>query len=103
VVYSIALSRLNTHVLWAGPDDGLIHVTRDGGKNWKNVTPPSITAWSKIAQLDASHFDDDSAYAAVNRLRLNHLKPHIWRTHDGGATWKRDGAWTARWAGQRGA
>jgi photosystem II stability/assembly factor-like uncharacterized protein len=88
VVYSIAPSRLNTNVLWAGTDDGLIQVTRDGGKNWKNVTPPGVTPWSKIAQLDASHFDDDTVYAAVNRLRVDDLKPHVWRTHDGGATWK---------------
>ena len=88
VVYSIAPSHLNVNVLWAGTDDGLIHVTRDGGKTWKNVTPPALTAWSKIAQLDSSYFDDDTVYAAVNRLRLDDLKPHIWRTHDGGATWK---------------
>jgi photosystem II stability/assembly factor-like uncharacterized protein len=88
VVYSIAPSRLNMNTLWAGTDDGLIHVTRDGGKNWKNVTPPSITPWSKIAQLDASHFDDGTVYAAVNRLRLDDQKPHVWRTHDGGTTWK---------------
>jgi photosystem II stability/assembly factor-like uncharacterized protein len=88
VVYSIAPSRRNVNVIWAGTDDGLIHVTRDGGKNWKNVTPPALTPWSKIAQLDASRFDDDTVYAAVNRLRLDDLKPHIWRTHDGGATWK---------------
>ena len=88
VVYSIGPSRLNASVLWAGTDDGLIHLTRDGGKNWKNVTPPAMTPWSKVAQLDASHFDDNSVYAAVNRLRLDDLKPHIYRTHDGGATWQ---------------
>jgi photosystem II stability/assembly factor-like uncharacterized protein len=88
VVYSIGPSRRNVNVIWAGTDDGLIHLTRDGGKNWKNVTPPGMTAWSKVAQLDASHFDDDTVYAAVNRLRVDDLKPHIWRTHDGGATWK---------------
>ena len=47
-----------------------------------------MTPWSKVAQLDASHFDDDTVYAAVNRLRLDDLKPHIYRTHDGGATWR---------------
>ena len=88
VVYAIGPSRLNVNVIWAGTDDGLIHLTRDGGKNWKNVTPPGMTAWSKVAQLDASHFDDDTVYAAVNRLRVDDLKPHIWRTHDGGSTWK---------------
>jgi photosystem II stability/assembly factor-like uncharacterized protein len=87
VVYAIGPSRLNVNVLWAGTDDGLIHVTRDGGRNWKNVTPPGMTPWSKVAQLDASHFDDDTVYAAVNRLRLDDQKPHIYRTHDGGATW----------------
>ena len=87
VVYSIGPSRRNVNVLWAGTDDGLIHLTRDGGKSWKNVTPPAMTPWSKVAQLDASHFDDDTVYAAVNRLRLDDLKPHIWRTHDGGSTW----------------
>ena len=81
-------SRFNVNVLWAGTDDGLIHLTRDGGKTWKNVTPPAMTPWSKVAQLDASHFDDDTVYAAVNRLRLDDLKPHIYRTHDGGATWQ---------------
>jgi hypothetical protein len=88
VVYSLGPSRLSLDVIWAGTDDGLIHVTRDGGKSWKNVTPPETTPWSKVAQLDASHFDDRTVYAAVNRLRLDDLKPHIYRTHDGGATWK---------------
>jgi photosystem II stability/assembly factor-like uncharacterized protein len=88
VVYAIGPSRLSMDVIWAGTDDGLIHVTRDGGKSWKNVTPPEMTPWSKVSQLDASHFDDRTVYAAINRLRLDDLKPHIYRTHDGGATWK---------------
>jgi len=88
VVYSIAPSRVNVDTVWAGTDDGLIHVTHDGGKNWKNVTPKEMAVWSKVAQLDASHFDDRSVYAAVNALRIDDLKPHIFRTHDDGATWK---------------
>jgi photosystem II stability/assembly factor-like uncharacterized protein len=88
VVYAIAPSRLSVNTIWAGTDDGLIHVTHDGGKNWKDVTPPGMNAWSKVAQLDASHFDDQTVYAAVNRLRVDDQKPHIYRTHDGGATWK---------------
>jgi photosystem II stability/assembly factor-like uncharacterized protein len=88
VVYSIGPSRRNVDTIWAGTDDGLIHLTRDGGKSWKNVTPPAMTPWSKVAQIDAGHFDDDTVYAAVNRLRLDDLKPHIYRTHDGGATWQ---------------
>ncbi len=88
VVYAIAPSHLNVDVIWAGTDDGLIHVTRDGGKTWKDVTPPGLTPWSKVSQLDTSRFDDQTVYAAVNRLRLDDLKPHIYRTHDGGATWQ---------------
>jgi hypothetical protein len=87
VVYSIAPSHQDVNVIWAGTDDGLIQVTRDGGKTWSDVTPPQLTPWSKVAQLDASHFDGDTVYAAVNRLRLDDQKPHIFHTHDGGKTW----------------
>ena len=88
VVYAIGPSPLDVNVLWAGTDDGLIHLTRDGGKNWQNVTPPALKPWSKVSQLDASHFDDRTVYAAINSLRLDDLKPHIFRTHDNGATWQ---------------
>ncbi|MGD0669202.1 MAG: glycoside hydrolase [Bryobacteraceae bacterium] len=88
VVYAIAPSRRNVDVIWAGTDDGLIHLTRDGGKTWKDVTPPALTPWSKVSQLDASHFDDDTVYAAINCIRLDDMRPHIYRTQDGGATWK---------------
>ncbi len=88
VIYSIAPSYRDANVIWVGTDDGLIHITRDDGKTWSNVTPSVITPWSKIAQLDASHFDDQTVYASVNRLRLDDLHPHIFRTHDGGKTWK---------------
>jgi photosystem II stability/assembly factor-like uncharacterized protein len=89
VIYSIAPSYHDANVIWVGTDDGLIHVTRNNGKTWSNVTPPAITPWSKIAQLDASHFDDQTLYAAVNRFRLDDLHPYIFRTHDGGRTWKK--------------
>src|SRR4029077_18694284 len=69
-------------------DDGLIHITRDGGKTWKNITPPAQTPWSKVSLMDASHFDSNTAYAAINRFRLDDLHPHIYRTHDGGVTWE---------------
>ena len=88
VVYSLGPSPVDVSVLWAGTDDGLIQLTRDGGKKWSNVTPPAMKPWSKVSQLDASHFDDRSVYAAVNSLRLDDLKPHIFRTHDNGVTWK---------------
>ncbi|MGB8012400.1 MAG: glycoside hydrolase [Terriglobales bacterium] len=89
VIYSLAPSPKDANLIWAGTDDGVIQVTRDGGKNWENVTPPELTPWSKVAQLDASHLDTSTAYAAVNRLRLDDLHPYIYRTHDGGKTWQK--------------
>jgi hypothetical protein len=79
---------LDSNIIWAGTDDGLIHITKDGGKNWTNVTPPEITSWSKVSLIDASHFDPMTAYAAVNRIRCDDPRPHIFRTTDGGKTWK---------------
>ncbi len=87
VIYAVAPSYTKADTIWAGTDDGLIHLTRDGGKTWADVTPPGLTAWSKVAQLDAGRFADDTAYAAVNRIRLSDQKPHVYRTHDGGKTW----------------
>ena len=88
VVYALAPSFHNVDTLWAGTDAGLIWVTVDGGKNWKNVTPPALTPWSKVTQLAASPFDDNSAYASVSRFRIDDLTPYIYRTHDGGKTWQ---------------
>jgi photosystem II stability/assembly factor-like uncharacterized protein len=88
VIYTVAPSHRDINVIWAGTDDGLIHMTRDGGKNWLNVTPSEITSWSKISIIDAGHFDSATAYAAVNRIRLDDQRPHIYRTHDGGKNWK---------------
>ncbi len=87
VVYTIAPSFQRINLLWAGTDDGLIHVTHDGGRSWKNVTPPALTPWSKVSLMEASHSDTLEAYAAVNRFRLDDLRPHIFRTKDGGRTW----------------
>jgi photosystem II stability/assembly factor-like uncharacterized protein len=90
VIYTLAPSYVSVRTIWAGSDDGLIHVTHDGGATWKDVTPPEIRAkpWSKISILDAGHSDTLTAYAAVNTIRLDDFRPHIWRTHDGGTTWK---------------
>jgi photosystem II stability/assembly factor-like uncharacterized protein len=88
VIYALAPSPKDPNLIWAGSDDGLIHVTRDGGKSWQNVSPKELTPWSKVAQLDASHFDGDTVYAAINRFRLDDLHPLIYRTHDGGESWK---------------
>jgi len=89
VIYSIAPSPKDVNMIWAGTDDGQVQVTHDGGKNWKNVTPPDLTPWSKLAQMDASHFDTATAYAAVNRFRLDDLRPYIYRTHDSGQSWQK--------------
>jgi photosystem II stability/assembly factor-like uncharacterized protein len=88
VIYTIAPSYKDGNVIWVGTDDGLIQVTRDAGKTWTNVTPPALTPWSKVSVMDASHFDAATAYAAINRFRLDDLEPHIWRTHDFGKTWR---------------
>jgi photosystem II stability/assembly factor-like uncharacterized protein len=89
VVYTIAPSPLDGKVIWAGTDDGLVHVTRDGGANWMDVTPPDLRGrpWAKVSLMDASHFDAQTAYAAINTFRLDDLRPHIYRTRDGGKTW----------------
>ena len=84
MIYTVAPSPLDMNLIWAGTDDGLIHRTTNGGKSWTDVTPPAISAWQKISILDAGHFDKNTAYAAVNTLRLDDLRPHIYRTHDGG-------------------
>jgi len=88
VIYTVAPSYQDVNTIWCGTDDGLIHVTRDGGKTWKNVTPPEITSWSKVSLMDASHFDANAVYAAVNRIRCDDMRPHIYKTKDGGNTWK---------------
>jgi photosystem II stability/assembly factor-like uncharacterized protein len=88
VIYALAPSFQDIDQLWAGTDDGLIHLTRDGGRHWQDVTPPALTPWSKVSVLEASRFDAAVAYAAVNRFRLDDLRPHIYRTRDFGATWQ---------------
>ena len=88
VVYTISPSPISATTVWAGTDDGLIYVTNDDGKQWNNVTPPAMTAWSKVSQVEASHFDVATAYASVDRHRLSDMKPYIYRTHDGGKTWQ---------------
>jgi hypothetical protein len=87
VVYTLAPAFKDANVIWAGTDDGLVHRTADGGKTWADVTPPTLDAWSKVSMLAASPHDDLTAYAAVNRIRLDDMRPHVLRSRDGGKTW----------------
>jgi len=87
VIYALAPSFKNINTLWAGTDDGLLWRTSDGGKHWNDVTPKDLTPWSKVTQISASHFDDDTAYASVSRFRINDQHPYIYRTHNAGKTW----------------
>jgi len=87
VIYSIAPSRLADRDLWAGTDDGKVWRTRDEGEHWIDVTPAALTPWSKVGIIDASPFDPETAYIAVDRHRLDDFRPYVYRTHDGGRTW----------------
>ncbi|MFC1543737.1 WD40/YVTN/BNR-like repeat-containing protein [Gemmatimonadota bacterium] len=87
VIYTVAPSYVDVNTIWAGTDDGLIHVTHDGGRTWQNVTPPDLMPWAKVSLMDAGHSDTMTAYAAINTIRIDDMRPHIYRTHDGGRTW----------------
>jgi len=86
-ITALSPSPLDVDILWAGTDDGNIQVTTDGGAHWTNVTPPEIEPWTRIFNIEAGHFDEGTAYAAANTMRLDDMNPHFWRTHDGGQTW----------------
>jgi photosystem II stability/assembly factor-like uncharacterized protein len=87
VIYAIGPSPLNVNVIWTGSDDGAVHVTRDRGLHWSDVTPKELTPWSKVTQIDASHFDANRAYLSASRFRVDDVTPLLFRTRDGGATW----------------
>jgi photosystem II stability/assembly factor-like uncharacterized protein len=87
VIYALGLSPRDRNVIWAGTDDGFVWRTAEGGRHWRNVTPPGVGPWAKISIIDASPFDAASAYVAVNRIRLDEQRPQLFRTHDGGAHW----------------
>jgi photosystem II stability/assembly factor-like uncharacterized protein len=86
-VFTLAPSKRDVNVLWAGSDDGVIHVTRDGGKTWANVTPKDMPEFGRVSLIDASAFDTGTAYAAVKRPLLDDFAPYIFRTSDFGKTW----------------
>jgi len=88
VIYALGLSPLDRGRLWAGTDDGLVWVSTNGGGNWSNVTPPDLIPWSKVTQIEPSHFDADTAYVSVSRMRIDDLHPYLYRTRDRGKTWQ---------------
>jgi photosystem II stability/assembly factor-like uncharacterized protein len=86
-VFSLAPGKTDVNVIWAGSDDGLVHVTRDGGKNWTNVTPAAMPDLGRVSQIDASAFDAGTAYIAVKKPLLGDFNPYLFRTRDFGRTW----------------
>ena len=92
MIFTIALSPRDESEIWIGTDDGLIQLSRDGGKSWKNVTPKGLPAWGKVAMVDLSALDPGVAYAAVDTHRLDDFTPHVYRTRDFGETWQEIGA-----------
>jgi len=89
VIYTIAPSPVKAGEIWVGTDDGQIQLTQDEGKNWENVTPKELTSWSKVTHIEASHSQAGTAYAAVDRHRLEDYQPYLYRTRDFGKSWLR--------------
>ena len=86
-VFAIAESPVKANLIWAGSDDGLVHVTSDGGQHWDNVTPKDLPEWGTVSMIDPSATDANTAYLAVDRHRMDDLNPYAWVTHDLGKTW----------------
>jgi photosystem II stability/assembly factor-like uncharacterized protein len=87
VIYAIAPSPLKPGLIWVGSDNGLLNLTRDGGTHWENITPRGLPDWSRVTQIEASHFDPAEAYVTVDRHRMEDYKPYIYRTRDYGKSW----------------
>lgn len=88
VIYALGPSPLDMDIIWAGTDDGRVHVTKNGGKDWVDVTPPTVRSWDKVSQIDAGHFDENTAYIAINAIRKDDMTPYVYRTTDGGTSWE---------------
>lgn len=87
-IFALAESYHDPDTLWVGSDDGLVHITRDGGENWKNITPQQMPEWSLISSIEASTFDEATAFLAVDRHELDDFSPYIYKTEDFGESWK---------------
>ncbi|MDP9120795.1 MAG: glycosyl hydrolase, partial [Acidobacteriota bacterium] len=88
-IFAVAASRLDPGVLWAGSDDGLVHLSQDGGKTWRNVTPKGLPEWSQVNAIDADPWTQGGAYLAATRYKLDDRQPSLWKTSDFGRTWSR--------------
>ncbi len=89
VVFSVAPSRQDINTIWTGSDDGWVHITRDGGKNWEKVTPPDLPEFARIGLIEASPHQNGVAYLAANRYQQGDRKPYLYKTADFGTTWTR--------------
>ena len=88
-VFALAESFHNPNILWVGTDDGLVSITRNGGKNWEEITPKDLPEWSLISMIEPSTFDSATAYIAVDRHELDDFKPYIYKTENYGRSWKK--------------
>ena len=88
-IFALAESPRVKGLIWTGSDDGLIHLTRDGGKTWTNVTPVDVAPFTRISSIEASRFAPGTAYLAANRYQLEDRAPYIYRTSDYGKTWRK--------------
>ncbi len=86
-IFSVGPGKVDMNVIWTGSDDGLVHVTRDGGETWTDVTPPDMPDFGRVSQIDASAFDAAKAYVSVRRPLLDDRAPYIWKSDDYGRTW----------------
>jgi hypothetical protein len=86
-VFSLAPGKTDVNIIWAGSDDGIVNLTRDGGKTWTNVTPKDMPEFGRVSQIDASQFDAGTAFVSVKKMLLTDYSPYIFRTHDYGRTW----------------
>jgi photosystem II stability/assembly factor-like uncharacterized protein len=88
-VFALAPSYQDVNIIWAGSDDGLLHITKDGGKHWINITPKDMPKNTRVSIIEASHFNAGTAYVAAKRYQMDDRTPYIWKTRDFGATWKK--------------